>query len=78
MFVEKLMIKMMLWFSQLRWSICDLLHSKCASGRIPDDLIEEIARCLLPDIVAFCESDEGKQEFVKWQILQQEQTSKVQ
>lgn len=77
MFVEKLMMKMMLWFSQLRRSICDLLHSKCASGRIPDNLIEEIARCMLPDIVAYCESEEGKQEFAKWQVLQQEQTSKA-
>jgi len=26
----------------------------------------EIARCLLPDIIEFCESEEGKREFEKW------------
>ena len=26
----------------------------------------EIARCLLPDIIAFCESEEGKKEFAEW------------
>lgn len=77
MVLERLIMKIILWFYQLGWQICVLLHSKYASGRIPDNLIEEIARCLLPDIVAYCESEEGKQEFAKWQILQQEQTSKA-
>ena len=38
-------------------------HGKC---EIPDELIKEIARCLIPDIIGFLESDKGKEEFEKW------------
>ena len=33
---------------------------------IPQHHIEAIARCLLPDILAFYESEEGQKEFVEW------------
>lgn len=33
---------------------------------IPQHQIEAIARCILPDILAFYESDEGQKEFDKW------------
>ena len=34
---------------------------------IPQHKIEAIARCLLPDILAFYESEEGQREFAAWQ-----------
>ena len=34
---------------------------------IPQYKIEAIARCLMPDILAFYESEEGQREFAKWQ-----------
>ena len=33
---------------------------------IPQHQIEAIARCLMPDILAFYESKEGQREFVEW------------
>lgn len=39
-------------------------HGEC---EIPDDLIKEIARCLIPDIIKFLESDKSKEEFEKWE-----------
>lgn len=33
---------------------------------IPQHQIEAIARCLLPDILAFYESKEGQREFAEW------------
>lgn len=33
---------------------------------IPQYQIEAIARCLMPDILAFYESEEGRREFAKW------------
>ena len=33
---------------------------------IPQHQIEAIARCLLPDILAFYESAEGQREFAEW------------
>ena len=33
---------------------------------IPQHVIEHIARCILPDILAYYESDEGQREFGEW------------
>ena len=33
---------------------------------IPQYQVEAIARCLLPDILAFFESEEGQREFAQW------------
>ena len=33
---------------------------------IPQHEIEHIARCILPDILAYYESEEGQQEFREW------------
>ena len=33
---------------------------------IPQHQIEAIARCIMPDILAFYESEEGQQEFSEW------------
>ena len=37
---------------------------------IPQYKIEAIARCLLPDIQAFFESEEGQREFAEWKAQQ--------
>ena len=34
--------------------------------KIPDHVIQEMARCLLPDLIAFYESEEGKAAFAQW------------
>ena len=52
--------------------VCNLLHDKQATCRLPADLIQEIARCLLPDVVAYCESEEGKAEFEQWKANQED------
>lgn len=33
---------------------------------IPQYAIEAVARCLLPDIIAYFESEEGQREFAEW------------
>ena len=33
---------------------------------IPEHQVEAIARCLLPDILKFYESEEGQREFTEW------------
>ena len=55
--------------------IGNLLHDKHGTAYLPTDLIQEIARCLLPDVVAYCESEEGKAEFAEWQ--QEQEKSKA-
>ena len=38
---------------------------------LPDHEIEAIARCILPDILAFFESEEGQKEFAEWKARQE-------
>ena len=38
---------------------------------IPQHQIEAIARCILPDILAFYESEEGQREFAEWKAQQE-------
>ena len=42
--------------------------------RIPRHEIEALARCFLPDIQAFFESEEGKREYEEWKREQAETT----
>ena len=37
------------------------------NSSIPQHEIEHIARCILPDILAYYESKEGQREFREWQ-----------
>ena len=37
---------------------------------IPKAVYEELARCFLPDILAFYESNEGKKEYENWKNKQ--------
>ena len=53
--------------SEIIKSIEELLIDNHGECEIPDELIKEIARCLIPDIIRFLESDKGKEEFEKWQ-----------
>ena len=36
------------------------------NSSIPQHAIEAIARCILPDIIAYYETEEGQREFREW------------
>ena len=38
---------------------------------IPKHEIESLARCLIPEIIKFFESEEGQQEFEEWKAAQE-------
>ena len=40
-------------------------------SNLPDYEIEKIARCILPDILALFESEEGQKEFAEWKARQE-------
>lgn len=52
--------------SEIIKRIEELLQDNHGECEIPDELIKEIARCLIPDIIRFLESDKGKEEFKAW------------
>ena len=45
-------------------------------SHIPEDEIEALAKCFLPDILDFFESEEGRQEFDQWKREQSEKDDK--
>lgn len=52
----------------------DNSDSENQSTEIPDSVIETLARCLFPKLVAFFESPEGQAEFAAWQQHQNTST----
>ena len=57
--------------SDIAKRIEDLLRDNHGECDIPDELIKEIARCLVPDIIAFFETEEAKREFEEWKLAQE-------
>ena len=49
----------------------DLIRDNRGECDIPDEVIKEIARCLVPDIIAFFETEEAKREFEAWKTEQE-------
>ncbi len=41
------------------------------SLELPQQELESLARCLLPDMLSFFESEEGKKEFEEWKYKQE-------
>ena len=42
--------------------------------KIPDYELEALARCLLPNMQTYFESDEGKRAFTEWEAQRQNQS----
>lgn len=38
---------------------------------IPQHIIESIARCILPDIIAYYETEDGQRQFQEWKAKQE-------
>jgi hypothetical protein len=49
-----------------------MANSKDNSTGIPTHDIESLARCLLPEIQKYFESEDGKREFEDWKARQEE------
>lgn len=44
------------------------MSDKSNVNQIPQHEIDALARCLLPELIAFYESNEGQKEFEQWKI----------
>lgn len=60
---------------ELRRRIIEILTDKRGELGIPKDKVEAIAEMILPDIIAFFQTDEGKKVFEEWK-KEQEETQK--
>ena len=52
--------------------IIEILTDKRGELGIPKDKVEAIAEMILPDIIAFFQTDEGKKVFEEWKKEQEE------
>ena len=62
--------------SELRRRIIEILTDKRGELGIPKDKVEAIAEMILPDIIAFFQSEEGKKVFEEWKKEQEEKQKK--
>ena len=58
--------------SELRRRIIEILTDKRGELGIPKDKVEAIAEMILPDIITFFQTDEGKKVFEEWKKEQEE------
>ena len=62
------------WFKRLLLRIEFVFRDTRGESHIPqisEHIRKEIARCFLPDIVAYFESEQGQREFEEWKIKQE-------
>lgn len=57
---------------ELRRRIIEILTDKRGEFGIPKDKVEAIAEMILPDIIAFFQTEEGKKVFEEWKKEQEE------
>lgn len=48
------------------------LRSKTASAKLPDSIFDDLARCFLPDILAFLQTENGQNQYEEWKIWQEQ------
>lgn len=72
--LERIFLKLYICLEDMKNCIISLLRDKSASVKIPKRILDELARCFLPDIIAFYESPEGREEYEKWKLTQTQQT----
>ena len=46
-------------------------HKPVNNSGISQHIIESIARCILPDIIAYYETEEGQRQFQEWKAMQE-------
>ena len=73
--IERFFLQLYICLENMKNCIIRLLRDKSASAKIPKRILDELARCFLPDIMAFYETVEGREEYEKWKLAKTQQTS---
>ena len=72
--LERIFLKLYICLKNMKNCVISLLRDKHASAKIPKHILDELARCFLPDIIAFYDSPEGREEYEKCKLAQTQQT----
>lgn len=63
------------WLQKIKDALQYIFTDKHGECTIPDDVIKRLAKALLPNILAYFESDEGKREFEEWKRQKEQETA---
>ena len=72
--LERIFLQLYLCLEDMNNCVISLLRDKSASAKIPKRILDELARCFLPDIIAYYETVEGREEYEEWKLAQAQQT----
>ena len=72
--LERIFLQLYICLVDMKSCIISLLRDKSASAKIPKRILDELARCFLPDIIAYYETVEGREEYEEWKLAQAQQT----
>ena len=72
--IDRILLRLYIWLNDTKQQIASILSNKRASAQIPKRILDELARCFLPDIITFHETVEGREEYEEWKISQTQQT----
>lgn len=72
--LDKFLLRLYIWLDDTKRLITSILGNKQASAQIPKRILDELARCFLPDIIAFYETIEGREEYEEWKLAQTQKT----
>ena len=68
--LEKFFLRLYISLANMKDCVISLLCSKRASAKLPKHILDELARCFLPDIIAHYETPEGREEYEAWKLTQ--------
>ena len=71
--LERFFLQLYLCLEDMKNCIISLLRDKSASAKIPKRILDELARCFLPDIIAYYETVDGRKEYEAWKLAQTQQ-----
>ena len=72
--LDKFLLRLYIWLNDTKRLIISILCNNRASAQIPKRILDELARCFLPDIIAFYEAVEGREEYEEWMVAQAQQS----
>lgn len=75
MCLNRLMLRFFICMETLGKRAVAILRSKQASAKLPDSVLDELARCFASDIVTFYEAPESRAMYEAWKAAQSKQTA---
>ena len=72
--LKSFFLRLFIWLEGIKNRVIKILCDKNASAKLPEHVFDELARCLVPDILAFYESQDGHEEYENRKVDQTQQT----